>query len=130
LYLIVRQTHTPATIDTESEPEEAPLETEEFEASEPSDTRITSPHSTAPSDSTTPLSPDHPLAQTSPAPTRASYYHSTARMVVRTQPTLSPGMSARIAKATALSPSLFRKRYRSSYETSSPSSSLTFPIQK
>ncbi|GKF38343.1 hypothetical protein Tco_0118404, partial [Tanacetum coccineum] len=30
LYLIVRQTHTPATIDTESEPEEAPSETEEF----------------------------------------------------------------------------------------------------
>ncbi|GJX79326.1 hypothetical protein Tco_0327475, partial [Tanacetum coccineum] len=31
-------------------------------ASEPSDTRITSSHSTAPSDSTTPLSPDHLLA--------------------------------------------------------------------
>ncbi|GJT99974.1 hypothetical protein Tco_1110313 [Tanacetum coccineum] len=76
-YLIVRQTHIPAIINTESEPEEDPLETGEFEASEPSDTRITSPHSTAPSDSTTPLSPDHPLAQTSPALTRASYYRST-----------------------------------------------------
>ncbi|GJU47513.1 hypothetical protein Tco_1204779 [Tanacetum coccineum] len=112
LYLIVRQTHTPATIDTKSEPKEAPLETEEFEAFVPSDTRITSPYSTSPLDSTTPLSPDHPLAQTSPASTRASYYHSTVRMVVCTQPTLSPGMSARIVKATALSPSLFRKRYQ------------------
>ncbi|GJU80102.1 hypothetical protein Tco_1282467 [Tanacetum coccineum] len=41
LHLTVGQAHTPATVDTESEPEEAPLETEEFEASEPSDTRIT-----------------------------------------------------------------------------------------
>ncbi|GJZ23385.1 hypothetical protein Tco_0560844 [Tanacetum coccineum] len=37
-------------------------------------------------------------------------------------------MSARIAEATALSPSSFRKRYRSSYETSS--SSLTLLIWK
>ncbi|GKE45800.1 hypothetical protein Tco_1473084, partial [Tanacetum coccineum] len=110
-YWIVSQTHTPATIDTESEPEEAPLETGEFEASEPSDTKITSPHSTAPSDSTTSLSPDHPLAQTSHAPTRASYYRSSAR-------------------AAALSHSSFRKRYRSSYETPSPLSSLTLPIRK
>ncbi|GJS27199.1 hypothetical protein Tco_0487819 [Tanacetum coccineum] len=130
LYLIVRQTHTPATIDTESKPEEAPSETEEFEASKPPNTRITSPHSTSPSDSTTPLSPDHPLAQTSPAPTRASYYRSIARMAVHTQPTLSPGMSARIAEADALSRSSFRKRYRSSYETPSPSSSPTLPIWK
>ncbi|GJZ93297.1 hypothetical protein Tco_0665362 [Tanacetum coccineum] len=83
------------------------LITEEFEASKPSDTRITSSHSTTPSDSTTPLSPNHPLAQTSPAPTRVSYYCSTARMAVRTRPTLSSGMSDRIAKAAALSPSSF-----------------------
>ncbi|GKB63482.1 hypothetical protein Tco_0919668 [Tanacetum coccineum] len=51
-------------------------------------------------------------------------------MAVRTQPTLSPGMSARIAEAAALSPSSFRKRYRSSYETPSPSSSLTLPVRK
>ncbi|GJZ97760.1 hypothetical protein Tco_0670213 [Tanacetum coccineum] len=101
-YLIVRQAYTPATIDTEFEPEDAPLETEEFEAFEPSDTRTTSPHSTAPLDSTTPLSPGHPLAHTSSAPTRVSYYRSTARMV----------------------------RYRSSYETPSPLSSPTLPIRK
>ncbi|GKE44543.1 hypothetical protein Tco_1471827 [Tanacetum coccineum] len=49
-------------------------------------------------------------------------------MAVRTQPTLSPGMSSRIADAAALSPSSFCKRYRSSYETSS--SSLTLPVRK
>ncbi|GKD17732.1 hypothetical protein Tco_1206890, partial [Tanacetum coccineum] len=64
-------------------------------------------------------------------------------MVVRTQPTLSTGMSARIAEAAALSPSSFCKsarykrttssfckRYRPSYETPSPSSSSTLPIRK
>ncbi|GKC17777.1 hypothetical protein Tco_1014559 [Tanacetum coccineum] len=51
-------------------------------------------------------------------------------MAVRTQPTLSPGMSARIAEAAALSLSSFRKRYRSSYETPSPSSSPTLLVRK
>ncbi|GKD18397.1 hypothetical protein Tco_1207555 [Tanacetum coccineum] len=132
LHLTVGQAHTPATVDTESEPEEAPSETEEFEASEPSDTRITSSHSSASSDSTAPLSPDHPLTQTSPTPTptRVLFHRKTARMTVRTQSTLSPGMSAQIAEAAALSPSLFRKRYRSSYEIPSPSSSPILPIRK
>ncbi|GJX56994.1 hypothetical protein Tco_0286891 [Tanacetum coccineum] len=40
-----------------------PLTDEEFEASEPLDTRTTSSHSSASSDSTTPLSPNHPLTQ-------------------------------------------------------------------
>ncbi|GJW12976.1 hypothetical protein Tco_0017109 [Tanacetum coccineum] len=39
-------------------------------------------------------------------------------------------VSSKIAKAAALSPSSFRKRYRSSYEIPSPSSSLTLPIRK
>nr|GEU51753.1 hypothetical protein [Tanacetum cinerariifolium] len=104
----------------------------EFEVSKPSDTRITSSHSSASSDSTAPLPPDHPLTQASPTPTptRVSFHRRTARMAVRTQPTLSPSMSARIAKVAALSPSSFCKRYRSSYETPSPSSSLTLPIRK
>ncbi|GJW30143.1 retrovirus-related pol polyprotein LINE-1 [Tanacetum coccineum] len=51
LHLTIRQAHTPATVDTESEPDEAPSKTEEFEASEPSDTRITSSHSSDSSDS-------------------------------------------------------------------------------
>ncbi|GKE27534.1 hypothetical protein Tco_1442918, partial [Tanacetum coccineum] len=76
---------------------------EESEPMEASKTRTTSP-----SDSTSPLSPDHLLTQTSPTPipSRASYYRSTARMT----------------------------RYISSYKTpsssASPVSSLTLPIQK
>ncbi|GJZ68337.1 hypothetical protein Tco_0631577, partial [Tanacetum coccineum] len=166
-YLIVRQAHIPAAIDTESEPEEAPSETEElqplaarttppssdhtptspdptlvspltdedFEASEPSDTRITSSHSTAPSDFTTPLSPDYLLTQTAPTPmlSQSLYYCRTAHMVVRTQPAMSPGLSARVTEAMALSPSLFRKRHIPSYETPSSSSlalSQTLLVQK
>ncbi|GKG04216.1 hypothetical protein Tco_0314603, partial [Tanacetum coccineum] len=96
---------------------------EEFEAFEPIGTKTDSSHS---SDSTIRLSPDHPLTHVSPTPTptRVSFHRRTARMVVRTQPTLSPGMSARIAETAVLSPSSFRKRYRSSYETSSSSLTL------
>ncbi|GKB59426.1 hypothetical protein Tco_0915612, partial [Tanacetum coccineum] len=111
-----------ATVDTVSEPEEAlseieeflplvsrvPLTDEEFEASEPLDTSITSSHSTTSSDSTTPLFPDHPLTQTAPTPmlSRPLYYHRTARIA----------------------------RYRSSYETlsssASPAPSSTLPLWK
>ncbi|GJW91204.1 hypothetical protein Tco_0168757 [Tanacetum coccineum] len=93
--------------------------------------RTVSSYSPVSSYSTEPLLPDHPLTHVSPTPTptQVSFHCRTARMVVRTQPTLSPGMSARIAEATALSPSFFCKRYKSSYETSS-SSSLTLPVRK
>ncbi|GKF06697.1 hypothetical protein Tco_0037365, partial [Tanacetum coccineum] len=80
--------------DTESDPEEAPLEaeesqplgsrvplmSEEFEASEPLDTRTVSSHSPVSSDSNTPLSPAHPLTHVSPThtPTRVLFYHRTA----------------------------------------------------
>nr|GEV43206.1 hypothetical protein [Tanacetum cinerariifolium] len=87
---------------------------------EASETRVASPHTTTPpSDSTSSVSPDHPLhTQTSPIPIqpRASYYRNTARMVVRTQPNLSPGISARVIEAMTLSPSSFRKRYRGTSE--------------
>ncbi|GJU89316.1 putative reverse transcriptase domain-containing protein [Tanacetum coccineum] len=102
LHLRVGRAHTPAT---------------EFEVSEPSDTRNTSSHSSASADSTAPLSPDHPLTQASP--TRVLFHRRTARMAVHTQSTLSSGMSARIAEATDVSLSSFRKRYISSYETPS-----------
>ncbi|GJT32729.1 ribonuclease H-like domain-containing protein [Tanacetum coccineum] len=150
LHSIVGHAHTPATVDTKSEPEEAPsvieeflplvsrapLTNEEFEASEPSDTRIISSHSTTSSDSTTPLSPDPPLTQTAPTPTLSLplYYRRTTHMAVRTQPTLSPGFLARLTEAMTLSLSSFRKRYRSSYETpsssSSPAPSPTLLIRK
>ncbi|GJR97289.1 hypothetical protein Tco_0269463 [Tanacetum coccineum] len=90
----------------------SPLTDEEFEASEPSDTRITSSYSTTPLESTTPLTPDHPLTQTSPTPTLSQpfYYRRTTRMAVRTQPAMSPGLSARVTEEMTLSPSSFRKR--------------------
>ncbi|GKE16654.1 hypothetical protein Tco_1424231 [Tanacetum coccineum] len=84
---------------------------EEFEASDPSGTRTVSSHSTVSSNSTTPLSPDHILTHvsTTPTPTRVSFHRRTARMAMRTQLTLSRGMLARIAEATALSLSVFYK---------------------
>ncbi|GKC19103.1 hypothetical protein Tco_1021253 [Tanacetum coccineum] len=108
-----------------------PLVSEEFEAFEPSGTRTDSSHSSASSYSTTPLSPDHPLTHVSPTPTptRASFYRRTARMIVCAQPTISPSHSARVAEAMALSDLAFCKRYRSSYETPSPSPSPTLPVQ-
>ncbi|GKG54846.1 hypothetical protein Tco_0562833, partial [Tanacetum coccineum] len=46
---------------------------------------------------------------------------------MRTQPVMSPGFSARLIEAIAMSPSLFFKRYRPFYETSSSSSPSTLP---
>nr|GFA57186.1 hypothetical protein [Tanacetum cinerariifolium] len=120
-YVAVRQAQL-ANTDTELEPEETPSEAEEsqplgsrvpfmsdeFEGFEPSSTRTISSYSSVSLDSTSPLSSDHPL--THALPTRVSFHRRTARMVVRTQPTLSPGMSARIVEAVALSTSSFRKR--------------------
>ncbi|GJU83178.1 hypothetical protein Tco_1285543 [Tanacetum coccineum] len=85
---------------------------EEFEASRPSGTRTISSYSSASSNSTVPLSPDYPLTHASPTPT----------------PAMSPGHSARVAEAMALSDSAFRKRYRSYYDTPSPS--LTLLVRK
>nr|GFA08926.1 hypothetical protein [Tanacetum cinerariifolium] len=84
------------------------------------------------SDSTAPLSPDHPLTRTSPTltPTHASFHRRTARMTVRAQPIMSLGHSARVAEAMALSDSALCKRYRSSYETSSSSSTLALLARK
>ncbi|GJX26463.1 hypothetical protein Tco_0232759 [Tanacetum coccineum] len=52
-------------------------------------------------------------------------------MAVRTQPTLSPSISTKLTEAMTLSPPSFCKRYKSSYETpSSSSSSPTLPLWK
>nr|GEW75100.1 hypothetical protein [Tanacetum cinerariifolium] len=82
------------------------------------------------SDSIIPWSPDHPLTHVSPTPTptRASSYRRTTRMTVRAQPTKSPGLSASMTESMILSDLAFRKRYRSSYETPSPS--LTLLVRK
>nr|GEY14732.1 hypothetical protein [Tanacetum cinerariifolium] len=117
-YVAVRHAQLVVT-DTKSDPEEAPSEVEElrplgsrvpltdeeFEASDPSGTRTDSSHSSASLDSTTPLSPDHPLTQVSPTltPTRASFHRRTTRIIVRTQPAISLGLLARVTEVMALS---------------------------
>ncbi|GJS01813.1 hypothetical protein Tco_0318321 [Tanacetum coccineum] len=103
---------------------------EEFKDSDPLGTRIDSSHSLASLDSTAPLLPDHPLTHVLPTPTpiRASFHRRTARMIVRAQPAMSLGVSASVTEVMALSDAVFRKRYRSSYETPSPSP--TFLVRK
>nr|GEX91090.1 RNA-directed DNA polymerase, eukaryota, reverse transcriptase zinc-binding domain protein [Tanacetum cinerariifolium] len=103
---------------------------EEFEAFEPIGTRTDSSCSSASSDSTTPLSPDHPLTHVSPTPTptHALFHHRTARKTVRSQPAMSHGLSASVTEELALSDSAFCKRYRSFYATPSPS--LSFQVRK
>ncbi|GKE28583.1 hypothetical protein Tco_1443967, partial [Tanacetum coccineum] len=146
----IRQAYLVET-DTESEPFEEPIETETPEsphtlasptslpysippawhAGDSEDSNTSGARSTS-SDSTAPLSPDHPLTRTSPTytPTRSSFHRRTVRMTVCAQPVMSPGHSARVTEAMALSDLAFRKRYRSSYETPSSSSSLAFPVRK
>ncbi|GKB84142.1 hypothetical protein Tco_0956414 [Tanacetum coccineum] len=106
-YCIIAHSTIRTAIDTESELEEAPLETEEFE---PLAARIAPP------------SLDHTLFHLT--------LHQTARMAVRTQPAMSPGLLARVTEAMTQSPLSFCKRYESSYETPSPLSSPTLPIRK
>nr|GEW46541.1 hypothetical protein [Tanacetum cinerariifolium] len=91
-----------------------------------------SSHSPASSNFTAPLSGDHPLTHVSPTPTPtyASFHSRTVRMTVHAQPVMSPGHSARVAEAMALSDLVFCKRYRSSYETPSSSLSLAFQVRK
>ncbi|GJZ04728.1 hypothetical protein Tco_0538003 [Tanacetum coccineum] len=104
-------------------PDSTPLvcHVEELEGFETSGAGSTS------SDSTTPLSPDHPL--THDTPILVLSLCRTARMAVRVQPTMSPGCSAHIAEVATMSNVAFRKRFRSPYE-SLPSSSPTLTVQK
>ncbi|GJW06038.1 hypothetical protein Tco_1568461 [Tanacetum coccineum] len=122
-YEAIRQAYLVGT-DTESEPFEDPVETktpksphtvasltllpdstpptchvEESEGSDTSGARFTS------SDSTAPLSPNHQLTHTTP--TLVPILRSTARMVVRVPPVMSPGLSSSIAEVVAMSDSAF-----------------------
>nr|GEX86178.1 hypothetical protein [Tanacetum cinerariifolium] len=92
---------------------------EELESCGTSGARSTS------SDSTAPLSPDHPLTHTTPA--LVSILCRTACMAVRVSLAMSPGLSAGIAEVEAMSDLAFHKRFRSSYD-SLPSSTL--PVRK
>nr|GEW76255.1 hypothetical protein [Tanacetum cinerariifolium] len=67
------------------------------------------------SDSTAPLSPDHPLTHITPV--LVPIICRTAHIAVRVPPVISPGLSAGIAEVAAMSDSEFRKRFRSSYDS-------------
>ncbi|GKF54772.1 hypothetical protein Tco_0165112, partial [Tanacetum coccineum] len=89
-------------------------------------------HSYASSDSTTPLLPDHPLTHISstPTPSHASFHRRTTCITLRVEPAMSPSHSTRVTEAVDLSDLAFRKRYRSSYESPSSSSSPALPVRK
>nr|GEX81770.1 hypothetical protein [Tanacetum cinerariifolium] len=120
--------------DTESEPFEDP-ESETHESSqivapptchvEESKGSGTSGARSMSSDSTAPLLADHPLTHTTPV--LVLILRRTARISVRVPPVMSPSLSASITKVAAMPDSAFRKRFRSSYD-SSPSPTL--PVQK
>nr|GEV29217.1 hypothetical protein [Tanacetum cinerariifolium] len=74
-------------------------------------------------DSTTPLSPDHLFTHTTPV--LVPILRRTARMAVRVLPVMSPGLSVGMVEVAAMSDSTFRKRFRSSYDSSS---SPTLPV--
>ena len=140
-YVAARQPFV-STIDSESEPEEAPSEPEDIpllrsrvppeggdvELSEQLRVRPVSPTHSVPSVATTPLSPVQSPSQISH--TRVSCYRGTARMTVCTQPTLSPGYSARLTEAIAMTPTSFHKRYRPTFEPASSLSLPTLPLRK
>nr|GEW55569.1 putative reverse transcriptase domain-containing protein [Tanacetum cinerariifolium] len=97
----------PLTDDPYSLGSRVPLIGEEFKAVEPSSTRTDLYHSSASTDSTTPLLPDHPLTHVLPTstPTYALFHRRTILLA-------------------------FCKRYRSSYESPSSSSSLDLLVRK
>nr|GEY51877.1 hypothetical protein [Tanacetum cinerariifolium] len=111
-------------MDIKSEPFEGEAETpesphivappichiEESKGSSTSGVRSTS------SDSIAPLSSDHPLIHTTPA--LVPILRRTARMAVRVPPAMSHGLFVGIAEVAAMSDSVFRKRFRSSYDSS------------
>ncbi|GKG05407.1 hypothetical protein Tco_0325493, partial [Tanacetum coccineum] len=132
----IRQAYLVGT-DTESEPIEAPesphpvasptslpdstpptCHVEVLEGSDTSGARSTS------SDSTAPLSPDHPLTNTTP--TLVPVLCRTLRMAVR----VPPGLSASMAEMAGMSDSTFHKRFRSSYESSPSTSPPDLPSRK
>nr|GEX79662.1 hypothetical protein [Tanacetum cinerariifolium] len=77
------------------------------------------------SDSTAPLSPDHPLTHTTSV--LVPSLCKTARMTMCVSHAMSFGISISIVEVAAMSDSTFRKRFRSFYD-SSPSP--TFPVRK
>nr|GEV91709.1 hypothetical protein [Tanacetum cinerariifolium] len=63
------------------------------------------------------IAPSIPLSESTP-PVLVLVFRRTARMAVCVLSAMSPGFSASIAEVAAMSDSVFRKRFRSSYESS------------
>ncbi|GJY42175.1 hypothetical protein Tco_0429445 [Tanacetum coccineum] len=108
-YEAIRQAYLDGA-DTESEPFEDPIDTETPK----------SPLTVAPPTS---------LPESTP-PTLVPILRRTARMAVRIPPAMSSGLSASMAEVAAMSESAFRKRFRSSCESSSSLSSPDLPSRK
>nr|GFA36854.1 hypothetical protein [Tanacetum cinerariifolium] len=108
-YEAVRQAYLVGT-DTESEPFEDPVETEALE----------SPHT---------VSPPTSLPGSTP-PTLVPILRRTIRIVVRFPSSISLGLSASIEEMAAMSNLAFRKRFRSSYESSQSSLPPDLPLRK
>ncbi|GKE34258.1 hypothetical protein Tco_1453580, partial [Tanacetum coccineum] len=108
-YEAIRQAYLDGT-GIESEPTEDPVETETPE----------SPLTVAP-----PIS----LPESTP-PTLVPILYKTVRMAMHVPPSMSSGLSASMEEVTAMSKSVFRKRFRSSYESLSSSSPPDLPSWK
>ncbi|GKA74320.1 hypothetical protein Tco_0780622 [Tanacetum coccineum] len=104
-YEAIRHAYLDGT-DTESEPFEDPIDTETPE----------SPLTIAPPTS---LSKSTPFVL-------VPILYKTARMALRIPPAMSSGLSASMAEVAAMSESAFRKRFRSSYESSPSCHRQTF----
>ncbi|GKE73850.1 hypothetical protein Tco_1535891 [Tanacetum coccineum] len=102
-YLV--ETETPESPHTVASPTPLPDSTPPTRHAEDSVDSDTSGARSTPSDSTAPLSPDHPLTHASP--TLVPILRRTARMAVRVLPAMSPGLSASIAEVAAMSDSTF-----------------------
>nr|GEW83492.1 tubulin beta-2 chain-like [Tanacetum cinerariifolium] len=145
-YEAIRQAYL-VEVDTESEPFEDLVERETTESPHNIASPISLPSSTpptchveeskdsyksgvrsTPSNSTAPLSPDHPLTYASP--TLVPTLRRNACMAVRVSPVMSPGLSVNIAKVAAMFDPAFRKRFWSSYDNSPSSSPPDLPLRK
>ncbi|GKA49999.1 hypothetical protein Tco_0743072 [Tanacetum coccineum] len=115
-YLV--KSETPKSPHTIASPIPLPDSTPPMRHAEDSADSDTSDVRSTPSDSTAPLSPDHPLTHASP--TFFLILHRIARMVVRLPPMMSPGLYASIAKVPAMS----------SYKSSPSSSPTDLPLRK
>ncbi|GKD98351.1 hypothetical protein Tco_1382248 [Tanacetum coccineum] len=125
-YLV--ETETPESPHTVASPTPLPDSTPPTRHAEDSMDFDTPGARSTPSDSTIPLSPDHPL--TNASPTLVPFLRRTSRMAMLVPPAMSPDLSTSIVEVAAMSDSAFRKRFMSSYESLPSSSPPDIPLRK